>query len=102
MSLGFRVITEVRRPSPDLVSRFLGLRSCDISDVMNRSGTMVGIHAVYQPVARIAGPAVTVSIPAGGINMVKMGIQQARKGDVLVVSAQGDTTYAMLDRKSVV
>lgn len=96
MSLGFRVITEVRRPSPDLVVRFLSLRSCDISDVMNRSGTMVGIHTVYQPVARIAGPAVTVSIPAGGINMVKMGIQQARQGDVVVVSAQGDTTYAMM------
>ena len=96
MRIGFRVITEIARPSAELVERFSEFRSCDISDVMNRSGTMVGIHAVYRPISRVVGPAVTVSIPAGGINMVKMGIQQARAGDIVVVSAQGDSTYAML------
>jgi 4-hydroxy-4-methyl-2-oxoglutarate aldolase len=96
MSLGFRVVTEIARPPADAVERLSECRSCDISDVMNRSGTMVGIHAIYESVARVAGPAVTVSIPAGGINMVKMGIQQARAGDVMVVSAQGATTTAML------
>lgn len=96
MNLGFRVITEIGRPPADVIERLADCRSCDISDVMNRSGTMVGIRAVYESVPRIVGPAVTVSIPAGGINMVKMGIQQARAGDVLVVSAQGQTHYAML------
>lgn len=96
MSIGFRVVTDIERPDPALVERVAALRSCDISDVLNRSGTMVGIRHVYAPVAPIAGPAVTVSIPAGGINMVKLGIEQARAGDVLVVSVQGDTTYAMI------
>jgi regulator of RNase E activity RraA len=96
MNLGFRVITEIRRPPSALVDRLARCRSCDLSDVMNRAGTMVGIRGVYSPVAPIVGPAVTVSIPAGGINMVKMGIQQAVAGDILVVSVQGDTTYAML------
>jgi 4-hydroxy-4-methyl-2-oxoglutarate aldolase len=96
MSLGFRVITDVPRPPANAVERLLACRSCDISDVMNRSGTMVGIHPIYESVARVAGPAVTVSIPAGGINMVKMGIQQAQAGDVMVVSAHGATTTAML------
>jgi 4-hydroxy-4-methyl-2-oxoglutarate aldolase len=96
MSIGFRVVTDIDRPDPTLVDRVGTFRSCDISDVLNRSGTMVGIRHVYSPIAPIVGPAVTVSIPAGGINMVKMGIEQARDGDVLVVSAQGDTTYAML------
>lgn len=96
MSLGFRVITEIARPPAEAVDQLLECRSCDISDVMNRSGTMVGIHAVYESVASVAGPAVTVSIPAGGINMVKMGIQQAKAGDVVVVSARGATTTAML------
>ncbi len=96
MTLGSRVNTDISRPSAEAVERLLACRSCDISDVMNRSGTMVGIHAVYVPVARVAGPAVTVAIPAGGINMVKMGIQQAQAGDVLVVSAQGASTTAML------
>lgn len=96
MSIGFRVITEIQRPPAELVEKLSVCRSCDISDVMNRAGTMVGIRAVYVPIKSIAGPAVTVSIPAGGINMVKMGIQQCKPGDILVVSAQGDTTYAML------
>lgn len=96
MSIGFRVITEIQRPPGELVEQLSKCRSCDISDVMNRAGTMVGIHAVYAPIKSIAGPAVTVSIPAGGINMVKMGIQQTKSGDILVVSAQGETTYAML------
>lgn len=96
MNLGSRVITDIPRPSADAVERLLACRSCDISDVMNRSGTMVGIHAIYPSVTRIAGPAVTVSIPAGGINMVKMGIQQAQAGDVMVVSTHGATSTAML------
>ena len=96
MRLGSRVITDIPRPSAESIERLLTCRSCDISDVMNRSGTMLGIHAIYKPIARVAGPAITVAIPAGGITMVKMGIQQARAGDVMVVSAQGATTTAML------
>ena len=96
MNLGSRVITEIPRPSADAVERLLACRSCDISDVMNRSGTMHGISAIYPNVARIAGPAITVSIPAGGINMVKMGIQQAQAGDVMVVTTHGATSTAML------
>jgi len=96
MKIGFRVITDIARPPAALVGRLERCRSCDLSDVMNRAGTMVGIRPVYLPIGRVVGPAVTVSIPAGGINMVKLGIQQARAGDVLVVSVQGDTTYAMM------
>jgi 4-hydroxy-4-methyl-2-oxoglutarate aldolase len=96
MKIGFRVIKDIARPPAELCARLEGCRSCDLSDVMNRAGTMVGIKPAYQPIARIAGPAVTVSIPAGGINMVKLGIQHARTGDVVVVSAQGELTYAMI------
>jgi len=96
MSLGFRVITDIARPPAELTSKFEEYRSCDLSDVMNRSGTMVGIRPVFIPIPRAVGPAVTVSIPAGGINMVKLGIQQARPGDVIVVSTQANTTFAMM------
>jgi regulator of RNase E activity RraA len=96
MKIGFRVITDIARPPAELSARLQHCRSCDLSDVMNRAGTMVGIRPVYLPIGRVVGPAVTVSIPAGGINMIKLGIQQALPGDVLVVSVQGDTTYAMM------
>lgn len=95
LDIGFRVFTQIKRPSPQLSSAFEELSSCDISDVLNRACTMVGIKAVYTPIRRIAGPAVTVSVPAGGLNMIKLGMQQTQAGDVLVVSAQGDCTYAM-------
>ena len=96
MSIGFRVFTDIHRPDPALVTRLRSCRSCDVSDVLNRSGTMIGIRPVYLPIAPIAGPAVTVSVPAGGINVVKLGIEQAQAGDVVVVTAQGDTSYAMI------
>lgn len=93
--IGFRVVTQIDRPDPALVERLARFRSVDLSDGMNRAQTMVGIRPAYVPIKMAAGPAVTVSIPASGINMVKMGMEQCRAGDVLVVSVQGDCTYAM-------
>jgi regulator of RNase E activity RraA len=85
--LGFRVITSIPRISEERYSPLRQFRSCDLSDAMNRAGTMVGIHPVYTPITAVVGPAVTVSVPAGGFDMIKMGIEQAQPGDVLVVSA---------------
>ena len=63
---------------------------------MYGSNAMVGeIRAAYRPMPRIAGPAVTVSIPGGSFQMLKMGMQQTRPGDVLVVNARGSTAFAM-------
>jgi len=95
LTIGFRVFTQIRRPDRRSLDLLAGLSSCDISDVLNRACTMVGIKPIYTPIRAICGPAVTVSVPAGGLNMIKMGMQQTQAGDVLVVSAQGDTTYAM-------
>ena len=95
MNIGFRMITQIRRPQPDELAVLHGLRSCDISDVLNRAGTMTGLRAAYPDVRPVIGPAVTVSIPIGGINMIKLGMQQTRPGDILVVSVQGDSTTAM-------
>jgi len=95
MAIGFRVFTEVNRPSEELVSRFREKRSCDLSDVMNRSQTMTGIAPIYRPVPRVVGPAITASLPAGGINMLKVGMEQTRSGDVFVVNSQGYDALAM-------
>lgn len=95
LTIGFRVYTQIRRPERNTLVMLAGLSSCDISDVLNRACTMVGIKPIYTPIRSICGPAVTVSVPAGGLNMIKMGMQQTQAGDVLVVSAQGDCTYAM-------
>jgi 4-hydroxy-4-methyl-2-oxoglutarate aldolase len=95
MSIGFRVVTEIQRPPTAVINAFRDKRSCDLSDVMNRAGTMYGIEPLNRPVARIVGPAVTVSAPTGGINILKLGMQQTRPGDVLVVNVPGSTHVAM-------
>jgi 4-hydroxy-4-methyl-2-oxoglutarate aldolase len=94
LDVGFRVITDVVRPPSELISSFESLFSCDVSDVLHRAGTMSGIRPAYTPIPHVVGPAITVQVPAGGINMVKLGIEQTRAGDVLVVSVQGDCATA--------
>ncbi len=94
--LGFRIHTWIDRPNALVVDRLRPFRSADISDVLHRSGTMVGLKPVYQPITPIIGPAVTISAPIGGINIIKAGLETARPGDVIVASCQGNTTYAVL------
>src|SRR6516225_4209883 len=74
MPVGFRVYATVVRPEPTLLERFADLRTPDISDAMNRAGTMDnGIQPAYRPIGRVIGPAVTVSVPTGAFNVIKAG-----------------------------
>lgn len=96
MSVGFRVYTQIARPDPEFVKRFTALFTPDISDVINRAGTMENaIHPMYTPIKRIAGPAVTVSVPTGAFNVIKLGMQQTRAGDVLVVNGRASLNGAL-------
>jgi 4-hydroxy-4-methyl-2-oxoglutarate aldolase len=56
---------------------------------------MSGIVPVYVPMRSAVGVAVTVSIPAGGVNLVKLAMEQTRPGDILVVCAYGATATAV-------
>lgn len=98
MPLGFRVFTEIERASPDLISRFLETATPDLADVMQRAGVVSGaVRPVYQPVPRIAGPAVTVSLADGSFfNMLKIGMEMTQAGDVLVLAGRGIMNYALL------
>jgi regulator of RNase E activity RraA len=94
--IGFRVHREIRRPPQSLVDELAAIPTPDLADAMYGSGAMVWeIGAAYRPMPRVAGPAVTVSLPTGSFPMLKMGMQQTQAGDVLVVSTRGATTYAM-------
>jgi 4-hydroxy-4-methyl-2-oxoglutarate aldolase len=94
--IGFRVIREIGRPTPSLVEELSQIPTPDLADAMYGSGAMIGeIRAAYRPMPRIAGPAVTVSLPTGSFPMLKMGMQQTQAGDVLVVSTRGAMSYAM-------
>ena len=97
MPIGFRVYRRSERPSQDLLQRFTALHSADVSDAMNRAGTMDrGIAPIFTPIRAIVGPAVTVSAPTGAFNIVKIGMEQTRRGDVLIINARGVVNGALI------
>jgi 4-hydroxy-4-methyl-2-oxoglutarate aldolase len=97
MPVGFRVIRRSARPESALLKRFGALHTADLSDAMNRSGTMDrGIQPIFTGVKRIVGPAVTVSAPTGAFNIVKIGMEQTQAGDVLVINARGVLNGALV------
>jgi 4-hydroxy-4-methyl-2-oxoglutarate aldolase len=97
MPLGFRVYVHGERPAQSLVERVSRFRSPDLSDAMQRAGTMDGgIYSITRPAKRIVGCAVTVSVPNGAFQVIKAGMQQTRAGDVLVVNARGSLRGALV------
>jgi regulator of RNase E activity RraA len=97
MAVGFQVNTSITRPDPGLLERFAPLHSADICDAMNKAGAVSGaIRPLYSPMRKVVGPAVTVSAPTGALNVIKEGMQQTRRGDVLVINGYGNTAYAFI------
>ena len=95
MPIGFRIINSIDRAPADLVAKLADCDTADIADVTAQAATMRGIGRVGGVKGRIAGTAVTLSLPLGGVNMLKMAMELTRPGDVLVVAARGSTDFAM-------
>ena len=97
MPFGFRVYVRRGRPPQAVVDRVARFRTPDLSDAMQRAGTMDGgIYSITRPAKRIVGCAVTVSVPNGAFQVVKVGMQQTQAGDVLVVNARGSLRGALV------
>jgi len=95
-NLGFRGYTSIRRPPAELVARLAEYAPPDLSDVMRGVFTLdPAIRPTWPFAGRVAGPAVTVVVPAGSFNVVRFAMHQARSGDVLVINARGITAYSM-------
>jgi len=95
MKIGYRLFDDVQRPSSELIDRIRSYRSCDLSDAMNRTQTMIGIRPIYTPMERVVGPAVTVNSVVPSIDAGKMALATSRPGDVLVVTAPFSTGHAV-------
>ncbi|MGI8516714.1 MAG: RraA family protein [Acidimicrobiia bacterium] len=89
------MLSEIERPSPELIARFVNYRSSDMSDAMNRAQTMSGIRTIYEPVPRVVGPAVTVNSIVPSINAGKIGLDRCQPGDVLVVACPAAVAHAV-------
>lgn len=90
---GFRIYTEINRPSRDLVEGFAGVPVANIGDCVNRSSC---IDAKIRPLndAPLIGTALTVKARPGDNLLLYKAIEMAQPGDVIVAAAQGELANA--------
>jgi 4-hydroxy-4-methyl-2-oxoglutarate aldolase len=80
------VVRGVARPDPNVVAELGHHGVSTIHEAQGRTGLLQArIRPIY-PGAHIAGPAVTVSVPAADNWMIHVAVEQCREGDVLVVA----------------
>lgn len=92
--MGFRILSDLPRPAPDLVERFRGVPSSNAADAMGRFHFMdPGVRSRAGLV--MCGVAITVSARPGDNLMVHKALELAAPGDVVVVTTNGNTTSAV-------
>lgn len=82
-------------PAPDVIEELKGYEIAWISDSMELHLMDSAIGTVWDGVPRIAGPAVTVTVPPGDFLMIAEALTTVRPGDVLVIDARGDSLRAV-------
>lgn len=91
---GLRVKMSINRPDPALVKQFAGVPVANIGDNMNRIACM---NSRVRPMnaAPLLGSAFTVKVRAGDNLLFHKAIDMAQPGDVIVIDAQNEQSYAI-------
>lgn len=96
VSNGARIRTKIERPDPALLEPFRQATAANVTDAMNKQGTMHhSIKPIIAPKGVVVGPAVTVRARAGDNLMICKALTMCQPGDVLVVAAPGGTDNAL-------
>jgi 4-hydroxy-4-methyl-2-oxoglutarate aldolase len=89
------VITNPARVAPDIVAGFAPYGVATVHEAQGRTGLLSASLRPIFPGAKIAGTAVTVSLPPADNWMLHVAVEQCQAGDVLVVAPTSpcDTGY---------
>lgn len=91
---GFRIKRNIVRSGQDIVSAFASIPVANIGDNMNRVNCM-NARIIPMNTAPLCGSAFTVKVRAGDNLLFHKAIDLAQPGDIIVVDAQGELSYAI-------
>ena len=97
-NVGFRIISDIKRPDKTLIEGFKGLPVATIADNMNRISCVDAAIVPYNDVP-LLGCAFTVRTHGGDNLLFHKALDMAEPGDVLVIAGDGDVSRSYCGEK---